>query len=331
MSNFKPNGEKDLVSTVGLHIADVLAMPVADEPLPEHILLVDEMKLTVAGTAAATAIDLAKVGGNVATFGSVGDDALGRYIKAEMQGFGIDVTNLTSTPANTAASMVFVRPDGERVGMHATGASNAVTLDTLNINRILQSKVVHLGGLGLLPGLNGEPGATLLKYAKEAGCITTLDIIPGGPGQQDDILAALKYVDYFFPNETDALYLTGAKDLAEALETLHEYCPHVIGLTLGGDGLLIQRPEGSIFQVRPPQTDVVDTTGCGDALSAGFIFGLANDWDLIECAKFGVACGSLVATGLGSDAGIVDFHQVAQIAGTLSTVEVSQFEGVINV
>ena len=54
---------------------------------------------------------------------------------------------------------------------------------------------------------------------------------------------------------------------------------------------------------------VVDSTGCGDAYCAGFITGLLKGWDIVDCARLGTAAAGLVITGLGSDAGIVDFDQ----------------------
>ena len=56
--------------------------------------------------------------------------------------------------------------------------------------------------------------------------------------------------------------------------------------------------------------EIVDTTGCGDAYTAGFIAGLADDRSLEECAHLGTASASLVASGLGSDAGIIVRAQV---------------------
>ncbi|HEV7535938.1 MAG TPA: PfkB family carbohydrate kinase, partial [Acidimicrobiia bacterium] len=52
--------------------------------------------------------------------------------------------------------------------------------------------------------------------------------------------------------------------------------------------------------------DVVDTTGCGDAFSAGFLRGLALGRDRAAAATLGCACAALVATGLGSDHGAFD-------------------------
>ena len=53
---------------------------------------------------------------------------------------------------------------------------------------------------------------------------------------------------------------------------------------------------------------VVDTTGCGDACSAGFIVGLLRGWSSADAAWLAMAAASLVVSGLGSDAGIVNLE-----------------------
>jgi sugar/nucleoside kinase (ribokinase family) len=58
------------------------------------------------------------------------------------------------------------------------------------------------------------------------------------------------------------------------------------------------------------EVDVVDTTGCGDGFTAGMLAGLLLGPDPADAAWLGLACAALVATGLGSDAGIEDFGQV---------------------
>ena len=53
---------------------------------------------------------------------------------------------------------------------------------------------------------------------------------------------------------------------------------------------------------------MVDTTGCGDAFDAGFIAALHHRMDVETALRFAQASAGLVATGLGSDAGIVSFE-----------------------
>ena len=62
-----------------------------------------------------------------------------------------------------------------------------------------------------------------------------------------------------------------------------------------------------------------DTTGCGDAFTAGLIAGLSHGWDIEESARFASACGTLAATGLGSDAGIVSFEDTEKLMNTART------------
>ena len=55
---------------------------------------------------------------------------------------------------------------------------------------------------------------------------------------------------------------------------------------------------------------MVDTTGCGDGFTAGLLTGLLAGATPADAAWLGLACGALVATGLGSDAGIENLGQV---------------------
>ena len=79
---------------------------------------------------------------------------------------------------------------------------------------------------------------------------------------------------------------------------------------MGADGVSIWPKNAEEILIPAIQVDVVDTSGCGDAFAAGFLSGLIEGLSIEECGFRGVACGSLVATGLGSDAGLKDRPQV---------------------
>ena len=69
-------------------ILDVLGRPVTRIPPKQDVDLLEEIRLTVAGTAAGTSVDLAKLGVDVLAMGAIGEDAAGNFIVDTMQRYG---------------------------------------------------------------------------------------------------------------------------------------------------------------------------------------------------------------------------------------------------
>ncbi|MEI2559125.1 PfkB family carbohydrate kinase [Acinetobacter pittii] len=65
---------------------------------------------------------------------------------------------------------------------------------------------------------------------------------------------------------------------------------------------------------------MVDTTGCGDAFSAGYLRGLALGRTPVEAARLGCATAAQVAQGLGTDAGSYDLAAVEALAASAATM-----------
>lgn len=99
--------------------------------------------------------------------------------------------------------------------------------------------------------------------------------------------------------------MTGCTDIPEAAAALLGDGPRGVLITMGAEGSLVVTDAGS-EHVPALKTDVVDTTGCGDAYCAGFLTGLLHDQDVLTAARWGTAAAARVATGLGSDAGLTD-------------------------
>jgi sugar/nucleoside kinase (ribokinase family) len=92
-------------------------------------------------------------------------------------------------------------------------------------------------------------------------------------------------------------------------------------ITCGAAGSVIVTGEGA-ERVPAFEVEVVDTTGCGDAFSAGFMFGQTLGRSNADSAKLGSACASLVAQGLGSDAGEFGLESADAFATSTPTKEV---------
>ena len=288
------------VVSLGAHIVDILGRPVTDIPPGQGRLLLDEIRITAAGTAAGTSVDLVKLGAEVIAMGAIGDDMLADLLTSLMAGYGVQTRLRARKPGlRTSATILPIRPNGERPALHMPGATSSLSLDDVDLDTIASADVVGRFG--------GEPLAGVLRFAREHGLITTADVLSRCDATTwDRLQPALAYVQYFLPNSDQLAGLTGTKDLTEAARMVLALGPEAVLVSRAADGAALvtagQRADLPAFPVQ-----VVDTTGCGDAVTAGFITGLLHGWPIEEASWLGMAAASLVAGGLGSDAGIVDY------------------------
>lgn len=302
------------VISMGAHIADALGWPFTTVPPGQHLEFIEQIKFTVAGTSAATSVNLAKLGVNVATVGRVGNDTIGEFLRSTMNGYGVNTDHLVvDGTRQTSASLLPIRRDGSRPALHVIGANAGLTEADVPWDVVEKGEVFHLGGAFILPGLDGPPMARVLKRVKELGLTITMDFLMSPRNDAKSLIRpSLQYVDYLMPNIEEAGWLVGTENRPEIIAWLHDQGVGHTVLTMGGDGVSIAA-NGAAETVLPAyDIDVIDTTGCGDAFTAGLISGLLAKLDVIEAAERGLACGSLVATGLGSDAGIVNIEQVIE-------------------
>ena len=310
------------IVSMGVHILDVLGRHVSEIPPGQNIALIDEIRITAAGTAAGTSVDMAKLGCKVIAVGAAGDDEMGNVLLGIMNRYGIDTSHMKRKKGvQTSGTMLPIRPNGERPALHVMGTNATFCFEDVPQDVVRNANFVHIGGFYLMPKFDGDDTVKTLKVAREGKAITTMDIL--GVKQDnmaEKILPAMPYLDYFMPNLEEAQMITGLTDLDELCDFfLNAGAKHVV-LKMGARGSLIKDNEGMRLRIPAFKVNVVDTTGCGDAWSGGFITGLSRGMTIAEAAKLGSACGSLVATGLGSDAGIIDFDSTMKFAQTNPTL-----------
>lgn len=308
------------VSVVGLYILDILGRPVEHIPAGGNVEFIDEIRLTVAGTAGGTVVDLAKLGLHCQAVGAVGDDEKADFVLSHMAKAGIDCRLMRQVPGvETSATILNVRANGERPALHCRGASDHFDVSPDILADVLDCRFLHLGGTGLLAKLDGEPSRRLLQAAQEAGCVTTWDLVGAGPDTWKYVEPLLPHIDYFIPSIEEAEILSGVSGVEENIKFFQDRGVKCCVLTMGAEGSMIADGDGRVH-VPVYDIEVVDTTGCGDAYTAGFIAGLADGRSLFESGHLGTASASLVASGLGSNAGIVDrAHTEAAMSAWRST------------
>jgi sugar/nucleoside kinase (ribokinase family) len=292
------------VVAMGVHVLDVLVRPVEAIPEGQGGQLVDEIRVTAAGSAGGTAIILAKLGARVSSAGAIGTDALGDMLIELLERDGVDTSLLVRRDdVQTSASVLPIRPNGDRPAFHVIGANQAYGPDDAPLDRIAVATHLHLGGPEFM---GGEAAASILEQARAEQAVTSADVLaPGDPGLLEWIAPALWHLDYLLPNEEQVRGFTGAADLIEGCRALLQRGVGCVAATRGADGVVVVDGDG-VEAVPAFEVDVVDTTGCGDAFSAGFLRGLALGRAKREAAVLGCAAAALVAQGLGSDHGSFD-------------------------
>lgn len=317
------------VVSLGIHIADVLGRPVTEIPKGQNLAILDEIRLTVAGTAAGTSVDLAKLGADVYAMGAIGEDELGNFVVSTMKRYGIHTEGLVRKKGvQTSSTMLPIRPNGERPALHVPGANAEFSFEDVDLDIIAAADFLHIGGTPLMPKLDGASMSRIFEHAKNHNVTTTYDLLAlPKPNLLDLVERCLLYVDYFMPGYEEAVMMCGLEDRREVIRFFLERGAKHTVFKMGGEGSSIAyMKNNAIEEIRIPsfKVPIVDSTGCGDAFCAGFIVGLSLGWNLKKAGLLGTAAGGLVIQGLGSDAGIVDLKGTMEFMNTAERTSVSQ-------
>lgn len=309
------------LACVGLVTLDILGRHIDRIPEGGKTELIQQIRLTPAGTAAGAALNAAKLGVRTALVAAVGADDMGRYLEESLRALGVDTRYLQRRQdMPSSATILAVSSRGDRPNFHAVGASIMLEIDAAARECLLKSRHVHWCA-GTLLMLDGPPSAEILREAKARGVTTSCDFIAPGEHTLPALEAVLSYVDYFMPSLEEAMEVAGTKTPEDTAKFYMDRGAGNCIFKWGARGSWLATPSQ---QKRIPafKVDVVDTTGCGDSYCAGFIAARLRGWDFEQSCRFATATSALVATGLGSDAGVVDFETTLKAMETLPILEV---------
>jgi sugar/nucleoside kinase (ribokinase family) len=292
------------VLCLGILVADVVAKPIEEMPGKGRLQLVDAMELHTGGCASNTGYALSKLGVSTGLMGKVGTDGFGDFFVNYMKDSGLDTRGIKRTSSvNTSATMVMVSADGERTFFHYLGANAELCYDDVDFDIVREAGILHVAGAFLMPKLDGEPTARVLKRAREQGIITSLDTCWDSRGNWINVLEpCLEHLDIFMPSIEEARMITGKETPAEIAEFLLSYGIGTVALKMGEQGSYV-RTRNWEMSVPIYKVKTVDATGAGDAFAAGFLAGVSKGWDHREAARLANAVGACCVTAMGATAG----------------------------
>jgi sugar/nucleoside kinase (ribokinase family) len=307
-------------TSMGFYTFDALCRPVTDIPPGGGTFFVDEFTIAVSGAAGSAAIVAAKHGLSVQAVGGVGEDLMGDWVLRRLADFGIDTANMQRCPDyTTSSSVVTTRPDGARPALHKRGATAGFFVGDDQIDRVLDTAILHVGGVGLMDRMDRGRTADVLAEAKKRGCRTTLDVFASTPDDLPLVRPLLEHTDFFMPSEEEAMALSGLTDFEEIARFLLDQGTGAVILTLGDKGAMYRDQTGEKIDLPAFKIDVVCTCGCGDCFNAGFATGLHLGLPMEECLRMGQAASAQNAMGLGSQAVVTSLEATRAFMETTPT------------
>ena len=266
-------------------------------PRPGETLMGQSFSTICGGKGANQAVAAARLGGNVAFLGCVGDDAFGVQQKESLSAAGVNLSYLktvSGTPTGTA--IIEVSDEGEKSIVVIPGANFELTpKDILACRAAFEAADAVLMQLEVPV----EVVEAALDLARETDTLSILDIGSDQPVSE----AVIGKATVVTPNTSEAERLTGmtiesyADVEAAALRLLSFGSRHVV-MKLGSRGSRYFGA-GVRLDASPFKVDVVDTTAAGDAFTGALGVGW-NEGAIAETLRFANAVGALATTKAGA-------------------------------
>jgi fructokinase len=241
------------------------------------------------GSPANISINLSNLGANSALLSKVGADGIGRYLQDRLATAGVDTSGIvTSEEHNT--SIVLVTQSKETPQFIAyRDAEKYITAADIRKDLITTTKIVHLSTFALSAPVTRKTIVEIVRVANQANKMISLDpnyrpqLWEGAEDGPEFIKNLLAEVNIVKPSLDDARALFGVgKSPREYIIEFHNAGVDLVILTLGAKGVLVSTGTEEL-ELDSVASEVIDTTGAGDAFWSGFYASLV-DGDRLQTA-----------------------------------------------
>lgn len=262
---------------------------------------VQKMHQHAGGSAANTAIALAKLGGTPALLTHTGEDVWADQVLPVLRATGVVTTYINREPgSSTGLTFLVVSADAERTMFTYRGANRNLHPDEIYPDLFAGTDFLHISSYACLTSPQVDAVLKAVQLAAKNSSRISLDVgVEPASKARGMIQQIMANLDLMVLSESDALELTQTTNLADAIHNLLSAGVKTIALKLGKAGCRLIRVDRDIhfpgFAI-----EAVDSTGAGDAFCAGMIHGLAQRWGLEMTGRLANAMGALATSRWGA-------------------------------
>lgn len=267
-------------------------------PRPGETVLGGEFMMNPGGKGANQAVAVARLGGDVAFIGKVGDDVFGSQTRSQLSGENIDVSCLSvAEGCASGVALINVDAEGENSISVASGANALLSpADIEAASELISSADIVLMQLEVPV----ETVTCAARLAKRHGVTVVLN---PAPAPAEPLPAELlENIDIMIPNRTELEMISGvdcSETVDAAVEKLSQCGVGLLVVTLGSKGALISR-DGERCMVPSFKVEAVDTTAAGDTFCGALCVALSEGRAIDEAVRFGNLAASLTVMRAGA-------------------------------
>ncbi|MEM3737429.1 MAG: carbohydrate kinase family protein [Candidatus Bathyarchaeia archaeon] len=255
---------------------------------------------TPGGSAANTAVGMARLELKTGYIGKVASDREGEILLKSFRDEGVDTGGVIVSKSGRSGTVTgYIDKKGERALYVDPGVNDTLRFEEISLDYAGSAKLLHLTSfVGTIPF---EAQKKLVKILPNI----EVSFDPGEIYARKGLRALkplVKRSRVIFPNENELKLLTGAGYVEGSRILLNEGAD-IVAVKLAERGCYVTDGKEA-YLVEPNEVKVVDTTGAGDAFCAGFLYGLLNNKDLHTCGRIGNFVASRCIMRVGARAGL---------------------------
>ena len=275
-------------------------MKLIDETEFKNLLSGLSIEDTISGGSVANSIvGLSQLDNDVGFIGKVNDDELGQKYEDGLQKEKVNfLYSKKKEPIPTGTCLILITPDSERTMCTFLGTAGKVNDKDVDSDQIKKAEITFLEGY---LWDEGEPkkafDKAILNSNKVAMSLSDLFCVERHKPQFLELVK--NKLDIIFANEQEILSLIGSKSFDEAIAFGKNLNKNIV-ITRGSKGAIAVNKGEVVECAAEKNLNIIDLTGAGDLFAAGYLHGVINGMNIIDCLHKGTELSSKIIQKIGA-------------------------------
>ena len=282
-----------------LNVDNILSVP--EIPTAGHDAYASRVETHLGGAVCNSSVVFEKLYQSTRMLGAIGQDHWGEFVLHELQRAGVDTRFIVRKSAQgTGLIFIGVIPNGERTMFSYRGANTMLSPQDVPDSVLEGVSLVQLSGYVFISPNQCQTAFHLIEMAQSRGIPVSLDTGLDPLEREPEIFRqVLPHLTLCITGEEEAALLTGKPDLKDQASALLAQGMKMVAIKLGGRGAYLAWPQGELL-LPAFKVEVKDTTGAGDAFSAGLVYGWLHGYSPCASGALANALGGLSTTYYGA-------------------------------